>query len=169
MNSLSQIGLPFRAPTMILVACQPKTASTFLVATLGSLPNSRTVALVPAYGQREQELSEERIKRYRFRAKRLLVAQHHVRYSNYTGDLIRRYHIRTIVLTRNLFDVIASIRDHVRSEDVVSPMFFLTKEMAHSSDEELENLIAKLSIPWYLNFICRGAIFLKHCDWTMRT
>mgnify|MGYP002789618346 CR=1 FL=1 len=154
---------------ILLLACQPKTASTFLANHLSLAGGGRTVSLVPGYDRREQEISEFRIMRYRPRWYPVVVAQHHIRYSEETGRLIKKYNLGVIVLTRDLFDAIASIRDHVRRESPVAPMMYLTSEMLAMSDSELEVFIAEFAIPWYLNFYMswrrfEGATFISYSD-----
>lgn len=137
---------------LVLLACQPKSGSTFLSNYLSKVGGGRPYPFVPGFGRREQELSEFRLIRGKIRRNRFLVGQHHVRCSDETLKLVDRFGISVIVLRRNLFDAVASLRDHVRREDHVAPMLYLSKEMARLPDEELEVALARFAIPWYLNF-----------------
>ena len=139
-------------PTFILIACQPKSASTFLTQAIANLPGFKSVGLVPGYDRREQELCEARLQRFRFRQGKLYVAQHHVRHSLPTQQLIDKYGICVVVLIRDLFDVVISLRDHVRKESPVGPMLYLDTAHPSLSDDALEQAIARLALPWYLNF-----------------
>jgi len=157
-----------RSP-IILIACQPKSASTFLSAALAGLRHARRVSLVPGFGRREQELSHARILRCRLRLARFCVAQHHLRYSEVTQSLIARHAITPVVLVRNLYDVVASLRDHVRDESPVSPVAYVTPEMRDAPDADLEQALAVLAVPWYLNFYmswreCPSALWLDYAD-----
>jgi hypothetical protein len=136
----------------MLLACQPKSGSTFLSRYLAQLSGGRTYSFVPDYGRREQELSERRLLRAKLHLNPLLVGQHHVRHSAWTQRLVDRYGVGVVVLTRNLFDVVASYRDHVRNEDTVGPVVYLEKRMVEVGDDELEMFVARFAIPWYLNF-----------------
>lgn len=127
----------------------PKSGSTFLSNAIAEATGFKKVDLVPAYGRREQELCEIRLTEM---ANVNYVAQHHVRRSSWTDQLCREYSINPIVLVRNFFDVVMSIRDHVRNEKTVSPVLFLERHHAEMDDKDLERMIAKLAIPWYLNF-----------------
>jgi hypothetical protein len=137
---------------LILLACQPKSGSTFFTRYLSKIGGGRPYSFVPSYGRREQELSELRLWRAKVRRNRFLVGQHHVRYSDETARLIHRFNISVIVLRRNLFDAVASMRDHLRREDHVAPMFYLSREMVGLPDNELEVALAQFAVPWYLNF-----------------
>ena len=54
--------------------------------------------------------------------------------------------------TWNIFDIVASIRDHTRNELSHSPMVAIGPEHAKLPDSALEELIAELAIPWFINF-----------------
>ena len=137
---------------LVLLACQPKSGSTFLSNYLSKMGGGRPYSFVPGLGRREQELSELRLIPGKARRNIFLIGQHHVRCSDETLRLVDRFGISVIVLRRNLFDAVASIRDHVRREDHVAPMIYLSKEMVRLPDDELEVALARFAIPWYLNF-----------------
>ena len=139
-------------PKYVLIACQPKTGSTFLTTSIGTLPRAKVVSLVPGYDRREQELCESRIGRLKHRLYRLLVAQHHVRCSEPTKELVAKHDMAVVVLRRNLYDAVVSLRDHVRMESIVFPMMYFLPQHTDLADEDLEQIIAQLAIPWYLNF-----------------
>ncbi len=133
----------------LLVACMPKSASTFLTDALAALPGMRRAPVTWACGWREHVLDEIQLARYDLRS---WVSQVHLRYSDHVGQAIEDYHLTPIVMTRNIFDAVASLRDHIRKEPTVFPMITLAPEHAKLPDEDLEELIAELAIPWYINF-----------------
>ena len=133
----------------ILVACMPKSGSTFLTDVISELPGFRRAVLVPAFGRREQELDEDCLRRH---DRDDYVAQNHIQYSDWTGQLCGDYGIAPIVLVRSLLDVIVSLRDHLRNEGPVSPIFYVGREHAALDDTRLELLITRLALPWYLGF-----------------
>ena len=97
----------------VLVACMPKSASTFLTGVLAELPGMRRAPLTAAYGWREQTLDVVQLARFDLE---FYVCQQHLRYSADVGALIGEYRLTPVVLTRNIFDVVASVRDHFRNE-----------------------------------------------------
>jgi hypothetical protein len=133
----------------LLVACMPKSGSTFLTTILSNINDFRRVHLVPQYGYREQELDVLKLvlcDRYNY------VAQHHVRSSQITQDLLKKFDVKLIVLVRNLYDITVSIRDHLRNESIIAPMGYVSPDMTSWSDEQLEEFIVDLIMPWYFNF-----------------
>lgn len=133
----------------ILLACMPKSGSTYLSAILGNLPKFERIALIPGYSRREQELDTALLllnNRINY------VAQHHVRYSDVTGMWLRDFGIRPVVLIRNIFDIVISLKDHVRKESHEASMAYIRPEMAQWDDARLEEFIVRMVVPWYFNF-----------------
>ncbi len=141
-------ALQLKRPHLV-VACMPKSASTFLADVLAGLPGMRRAPVAWSFGWREQVLDEVQLSRYDLAS---YVAQVHLRYSSHVGQAIKDYGITPIVLTRNIFDAVASLRDHIRDESEVVPTVTLRPEHAKLPDEALEELIAELAIPWYISF-----------------
>ncbi|WP_413988785.1 sulfotransferase domain-containing protein [Labrys okinawensis] len=133
----------------ILVACMPKSASTFVTNALAVAAGLKKVELVPEYGRREQELCEIRLAEA---AGIHYVAQQHTKHSNWTEQLCNEYRVSIIVLVRSLFDIVVSLRDHIHRESPVSSMFYLEKMHISQNDAEMERMIVMLAIPWYINF-----------------
>jgi hypothetical protein len=95
----------------------PKSGSTLLTDLIGQLPGFHQAALIPIAGRREQELDEVCLQK----ADGLdYIAQVHVRHSDWTEDMCADYGLTPIVLVRNLFDVVVSLRDHVRNESTTA-------------------------------------------------
>jgi hypothetical protein len=133
----------------VLIACTPKSASSFLADAVAALPRMRRATITYSVDWREHEIDTPRL------AKHLLhpfVAQSHLRYSRVTGGILDRFNIVPVVQTRDLFDSVASVRDHIRNESFHLPMATLLPEHPAASDHELELLIAHLVMPWYISF-----------------
>ncbi|MFB2552318.1 hypothetical protein [Ensifer soli] len=111
-------GVRATAPN-ILVACAPKSGSTFISAMLAEAANLAIVSLTfPAGSQklfsqtylREQEFDELALLQHGVRGKGY-VAQHHVRCTPYLCRQLAFFHIRPIVTYRNVFDCLVSLDD----------------------------------------------------------
>ncbi len=150
--------------THILLACMPKSGSTFLSNAIGRLPSFRKTSLVTHYGRTEQDLDSSlacRKSRYNY------VCQHHVRYNEKTRDIVDRFSIAPVVLVRDLHDCVVSLRDHLRRESVDNTMAFVTGDHIKLSDEDLETFIVQMAIPWYINFYvswqdCPSALWVNY-------
>jgi hypothetical protein len=141
---------------IVLLACMPKSGSTYLTMQFRNVAGFADVPFVPSYDRREQEISRSRI----FWLclvfpHRHLIAQHHLRCSEGTVQLIKAFNIKTIILTRNIEDVIISACDHLSNESTVSPMSFWTEELlkeAEASGQSRFSLLFRTMGPWLANF-----------------
>lgn len=135
--------------THILLACMPKSGSTFLSDVISEIGDFKRAVPLPAAGRREQELDEFYLQQVDGQD---YVAQLHIRNHRWTEQMCQDYDITPIVLVRSLFDCIVSLRDHIRREGTLWPMIWLRPEHAQLDDISLDRMIARLAIPWYLNF-----------------
>jgi hypothetical protein len=135
----------------LFLACMPRTASTFLSEALCELTGFKRVELTDAYVENEQELDVPRLlDAYGYGS----VTQQHIVANGRTIELMRRYSIRPVVLVRDIFDIVISIRDFLHTEGCGKwPTFFCTDESFRSLDEatQLEQIV-ELGIPWYVDF-----------------
>ncbi|MBU0797920.1 MAG: sulfotransferase domain-containing protein [Alphaproteobacteria bacterium] len=162
-------GLSPAQPVRLLLACMPKSGSTYLSALIAHLPGMRKAILVPGFDRREQELSEKRLEeetykeglmRYLWRTGQLsdpqrpigYVSQMHLRNSLPTRTLIERHELRVVVQIRDIFDIMVSIRDHLLNESLVSSAAYATEEMKDWPEDRLFGFIADMVMPWYFNF-----------------
>jgi hypothetical protein len=134
----------------ILVACFPKSGSTYLSALIGNLPGFSPVLYTPAGGRREQELSEVEMERACSVTRH--VAQLHVRASDYTLELIEKFDVTPIVLVRNIYDAAVSLADHLANESTVMPMAYFDRATAQRPFQDRLNAVFDLAAPWYFNF-----------------
>ena len=91
----------------ILIACMPKSGSTFLASALGGLPGFRLGSAVPGLGRREQEIDEGSLIGSA-EIKKNTVFQHHVCHSEPLERLLQKYPFHVVVLSRDLRDAAAS-------------------------------------------------------------
>lgn len=132
-----------------LIACMPKSGSTYLSSIISNLQGFSRVSLVPNYDRREQELDYLSLAY----CNRLdYVAQHHVRWSNTLSNQLSEFSLKPVVLVRNIFDACVSMRDHYRREEPINSMAWANQEMVSWKDEKLDLFLASMVIPWYLSF-----------------
>lgn len=158
-------------PPHILVACMPKSGSSFLSNAIASYQGFRHGILVPDYGVREQELSEFYLKKLHDKP---YVAQLHLRNSEYTQKMIRWYKLTPVILVRDLLDSVASVRDHIRKLSHFGSLITLTERHRDIDDDELDSLIVQFAMPWYISFYAgwkadKDAMFLNYTDVTKNT
>lgn len=138
---------------LILLACFPKSGSTFISRTMHELPGFTKLSAVPLHDRREQELERESI-RSLIGLRKNAVYQHHVRHSLHLEHLIADYNIHVVVMVRDLRDVCQSVADHLNSEGPVWFSAFLDENILNGLNRHnrLPGFIVDLVIPWYVNF-----------------
>lgn len=135
--------------TKIIVACFPKSGSTFLTNLIGNLQGFSVENYVPFHGRREQEMTEEAILAATGANQ---VCQLHIRASEHALALIKKYEFRPIVLVRNIFDAAVSLSDHMTKESPSFPMGYFELPIMQMPEEKRISAIIDLAIPWYFNF-----------------
>ena len=156
----------------ILIACMPKSGSTFLSNVISRLPEFRKISLIGSFQERtEKEIYfPKALRKYRYNYS----CQQHVKYNENTAAAISAFDITPVVLVRNIFDCVVSIRDHLRREAVESPIAYFLPEHPDLPDDELESAIVRLAIPWYIHFYvswkhCPDAIWVTYEEATQQT
>lgn len=140
----------------LLIACFPKSGSSFLALILASLPGFQRVSLIPDYGRREAELSLNHLVVADRNFPRF-VAKHHLRFSHETKRLIESFSLQPIVLVRNIYDVVVSIRDQIKREAVVMAQAYVPPEAPRWESQRIEQFVVDMIIPWYFNFYASWA------------
>ena len=140
--------IPSKKPH-IIIACMPKSGSTFLSRLIGELPGFSHVGLVESWDGREQEFDAARLSRYN---RRPYVAQQHSKYNSHLQIFIEQYRLTPIVQVRNFADCVISLRDFYRKRKGQSA--FVAFEQSHRDlpDAEFEEAIARFVMPWYVQF-----------------
>jgi|GEM_PF-980032 hypothetical protein len=149
----------------ILLACFPKSGSTWLRTILAGLPGMRAAWISEGAGRAEQELSAHRLAGAGFHD---FVAQHHVRFHDGTRRQISRFGLKPVVLVRDIFDCLVSLADHLRSNWSELPQALVTPEVL-ALDDELLDFVVDMVAPWYIDFYvswlsCPDAVLVRYED-----
>lgn len=133
----------------IIVACMPKSGSTFLTTILAHITKSRLIKPIEAERQDEQNLFYPILvdlygSRY--------VAHIHLKASESNIRKIVDFGLKPIVLIRNLYDVVVSLNDHLHREDIRTFNIFIDHSFCKLPKVEQYDRIIDLALPWYINF-----------------
>lgn len=141
---------------IIVVACFPKSGSTFLARKLAALPTCVFEPLVPFGERREQELDEGVIREVlRKHECRHVIGQQHVRLNWHTANLAMKYPIRFVVLVRDLMDCLISLDDHMSNESKLFPQSFWSNRLYDDLSKAKLSRIHAVTVtnaPWFINF-----------------
>ncbi|WP_027485955.1 hypothetical protein [Allorhizobium undicola] len=151
----------------VLVACAPKSASTFISAALCQAMQVPTASLaLPALtplassnlggNLRSQETDELALLRVGLNG-RGYVGQHHIRCTPFLASQLQVYNIRTIVTIRNFFDTLVSLDDMLVSWRASGGSGFYDDGLpadyaSYSLEERLDLLVAEQAV-WYAQFL----------------
>ena len=134
----------------VLVACLPKSGSTYLSNILSALPEFERANLTFGFGRREQELCI-------FTCAAMhginYVAQHHVRYSQSTDDIMKSFGIFPVILMRNFYDCVVSARDQFCIGEMEGPVAYVEPSFTSWPAEKQYDFIIDMALPWYGNFV----------------
>jgi hypothetical protein len=143
--------LPFRRSGQkhILIACFPKSGSTYLSKVLRELTGFAKAYVSEPGAQNEQDLSARRLARVWRRS----VLQQHVKATRTNLELLVRYGMQPIVQTRNLFDVVASLHDHYERDHRSLPCGYIPESYLRMGWNERVEFLIHVHLPWYFNFV----------------
>lgn len=139
-----------RDSRIVLIACMPKSGSTFLSTALAGAIGYRHSYLACAYRNVEQELFVPKILDTYGRG---TVVQQHLRANVPNLEVIRRFRIRTTVLVRDIMDVLVSLRDHLSNERLDNiPSLYPPHAYREQPIEQQLDYVIDYFAPWLIQF-----------------
>lgn len=135
-------------PGHLLVACFPKSGSTYLTKGLSLVTGLPLRHVSAAFGHNEQDILERRLKRLTRRS----VIQQHIKGTDNNVALLQSYGVRPVVLVRNIFDTLVSLDDHLRQEDHRAPTGYVHRQFWQMDFEDRLHYLIQVHLPWYFNF-----------------
>lgn len=143
----------WRKKRRFLLAAMPKSGSTFVAQFLAHLIDGEKGFGGQIPGRNEQDLAPFWL--WANQGKNI-VAHMHSRYHPQTQVYLDHFRMEPIVCVRNLADVIPSVVDHWRQNNLSGeaswPFAHVHPHLMSLSDNELHEFAAIHVIPWYVNF-----------------
>jgi hypothetical protein len=139
----------FRRRDYIFIAALPKSGSTLLNEVLIRLTGHFPHPLCDHHLHAQNLVESRLIDSWGFRS----IATHHVVATPLNVERLKRFGIRPVVLTRDLFDAAVSLRDHIDGESRHTATFDPPTGYAALSDGEKLDAIVDLALPWHLTFV----------------
>jgi hypothetical protein len=133
----------------LLIACQPKSGSTFLKNALNAVTGFRDVFLFHSSGQSEQELFFPSLLEF---ATIPTVTQQHCRATEANLQLMQAFGMGAVVLVRDLADVVISLRDFYNQGAVLGTFFHPDSWKALTPEQQTDTLIDHI-VPWHFQFL----------------
>lgn len=142
--------LLYRKPRQpLLVACMPKSGSTYLSNLLASITRSEMKMPIQGGWQNEQNLDFHRlVDSYGS----MYVTQIHLAATDGNVPLIKEFGLQPIVLYRNLYDIVVSLRDHMSRESLAGFAMWADEGFFQLDESGQLDMLIDLAIPWYVKF-----------------
>ncbi|MDJ0949224.1 MAG: hypothetical protein QNJ94_09900 [Alphaproteobacteria bacterium] len=132
----------------VFITAMPKSASTFLVATLAEVTGFLQHFLGYDF-LNEQDLYLPRlIDAYDMD----VVAHQHTRATPKNLELMQNFAIRPVVLTRPLPDIAVSLLDHIHRESRITSVFHPGPDFGALSRDRQLDAVVDLAMPWFVQF-----------------
>ncbi len=149
LSTLISILRPRACRDHLLIACMPKSGSTYLHTVLREITGFRD-AYVSEWGeQNEGDICERRLRRLRRRS----VLQQHLKATTTNVKWMAKYNLRPIVQFRSLFDVVPSIHDHLEKGQGGLPSGCIRPDFWTKSWSDRMVFLIQAHLPWYFNFL----------------
>ena len=148
-NAMAHPGTLGPKGNHVLISSFPKSGSTLLLKMLCHATGYVSWPFVYEHGENEQDLYLPAIiDAYSFNT----ITQQHVRATGTNLRLIKNFGLKVVVLTRNIYDTLVSLHDHLLSESPEIPMAYVNEGFARMTIQERMDFLVDIVTPWYLNF-----------------
>ena len=148
-NSLRMPGDSSEIGKTLMIACMPKSGSTFLHSALMEASGLPGPKLGLSYANEENMLSPEFVQSIYGVHK---IAQEHVRAMPHNLAIMQAYSMDVVVLVRNIFDALVSHRDMLLSDTKGNQMALFQANLPDmSAEQQLDAVISKWA-HWQLDF-----------------
>ena len=140
----------------IFHVASPKSGSTWIAQSVGPFLRTRgwkTPSMTVGGGNRAQDFFLSELIRLEALEHDIFTDHQHCVFSSYVLELLTAINAKVVFQTRNLYDMLISLRDHLDNETTVKPMFNIDTNQwaALNRTEKLDFLIYNVA-PWYINF-----------------
>ncbi len=134
----------------IVIACSPKSASSFFSELLVRVTGFHRYFLVPVGEDHERQIDRRSAPMFLATD---TVSQEHLKANRPDIELLKRMCVRPVVLVRDIFDSIVSLRDQIVSEPYGPwPMAFWPEQFMQWSKGDQLWFLVRMVTPWYLSF-----------------
>lgn len=153
-NSAMRSLKPFfkNKPCNIIVACMPKSGSTYISRLLMEAARLPKAGLAESGDWGEQFLSKRLLKQ-KIGGGRGTVCHIHLRGTPGTQQLLEQFELTPIIIVRNIFDIVPSIADHWHREKPLGFGSYVPHNFVQMDRESLHDFIITNCLPWYFAFL----------------
>ncbi len=132
----------------LFITAMPKSASTFVVASLAEATGYLRFFLGQDHLDEQDLYLPKLIDSWSMN----IVCHQHTRATKPNLERMAEFSIRPVVLTRDIFDCLVSLRDHLENESAATPTFIAPDGLLARDKSDQLDALADLAAPWYLSF-----------------
>lgn len=139
----------FANKTHIVISSFPKSGSTLLLNVLSELLGYSRCGLVYRFEFNEQDIYLPRLSgRYGSN----FIARQHFKATETNIQFLNQMNVTPVILVRNIFDIVPSLRDHFVNKNLYMPMCYTTEDFLKLDKSQQYDFVIDMSIPWYFSF-----------------
>jgi len=142
----------------ILIACLPKSGSTFIAKTLCEITGFKFVQFQPVRATNDHNIDSAV---FYNNLSINTVTQLHLKPNLLNRKLLIENRIKVIFLYRGILDSLRSFNNHILSENDQWFMFTATNNYEEWAEEKQFDFLIDMVLPWYINFITSWRIELE--------
>ena len=147
---------PHKTPSQsshVLIACFPKSGSTYLCKVLADLTGMQRTNFAQAREHgwyAEQDLYERTLRAHR---RTPAIVHQHVQGTPPNVHLLKQYGIRPVILVRDIADTLLSLHDHLDREGPAVPTGYVPRHYFNMRHDERLTYLIRMHLPWYFHFL----------------
>lgn len=139
----------FANKTHIVISSFPKSGSTLLLNVLSELLGYSRCGLVYQFEYNEQDIYLPRLSgRYGSN----FVARQHFKATETNIKFLNQMGVTPVILVRDIFDIVPSLRDHFVNKNLYMPTCYTTKDFLKMDKSQQYDYVIDMAIPWYFSF-----------------
>ncbi|WP_338667161.1 sulfotransferase domain-containing protein [Pseudodesulfovibrio methanolicus] len=132
----------------VFIACFPKSGSTFLRNVMAEITGYKTEEVCVGVKNDEQGIYLPALIDQAFNG---ISSRMHMKAKDQNIEILQKCGIRPVVLVRNIFDIVVSLRDHCHRTPIFA-MVQMKDAYAKLSPEKQLDAIIDMLVPWYIEF-----------------
>ncbi|GAB4164369.1 MAG: hypothetical protein Tsb0033_25670 [Winogradskyella sp.] len=145
----------------ILIACLPKSGSTFLSDALVNATNFEFVQFQPIRGTNEHNIDPDI---FLSSLNKNTVSQLHIKPNDSNNRFFLKYNVKVVFLIRRISDSIRSFHKHILEESDKWFMFTSVPNFKEWDIKKQYDFLIDLVVPWYINFITSWKMEIQKGD-----
>lgn len=145
----------------ILIACLPKSGSTFIANSLVNITNFEFIQFQSRRATNDHNIDPNILY---FNLNKSTITQLHLKPNLLNKELLLESNIKVVFLYRGVLDSLRSLNNHILNENDQWFMFTASEDYKYWSTQKQFDFLIDMVLPWYINFLSSWKIELELQD-----